>query len=92
MKYFRGFVSMPIEAHVPAITAKAIAVTVAGGYTAANDTLKWLPKSQLRISEPNEVGNAEILIPYWLLKKAGIDFYRIREISRYNGEPEIVER
>lgn len=92
MKYYRGFVSMPIEKYMPACTAKAIAVTVAGGYTSANDAVKWLPKSQLRISEPNDAGHAEILIPCWLLKKAGVDFCRIREISQYNGEPEIVER
>lgn len=92
MKYYRGFISTPIEHYVPAITEKAIAFTIAGGYTTANDSYKWFPKSQIKIGTPNEVGNAEILIPYWMIKKANIDPHRIREIGGYNGEDDIVER
>lgn len=96
-KYFRGWTSLPLEKFFPAVTEKAIAVTIAGGYTDANDRIIWLPKSQLIIGEPNEVGNAEILIPYWLVKqKTNFDpadlFERMREIGKYNGEREIVER
>lgn len=96
-KYFRGWVSLPIEKYFPAVTEKAVALTIAGGYTDANDRIIWLPKSQLIIGEPNEVGNAEILIPYWLVKqKTNFDptdlFKRMREIGKYNGEREIVER
>jgi hypothetical protein len=96
-KYFRGWASLPLEKYFPAVTEKAIAVTIAGGYTDANDRIIWLPKSQLIIGEPNEVGNAEILIPYWLVKqKTNFDpkdlFWRMREIGKYNGEREIVER
>lgn len=92
MKYYRGWITLPLESHLPAVTAKAVAVTVAGGYTGANDFIKWLPKSQIKVGEPNKHGNAEILIPYWLIKKSGIDFNRIREISGFNGEDPVVER
>lgn len=91
-KYYRGWISTPIEKHVPAVTEKAICFTIAGGYTTANDTHEWFPKSQILIGEPNEVGNAEILIPMWLIKNKGIDRRRIREIELYNGENDIVER
>lgn len=95
-KYFRGWMSLPVEKYVPACTEKAICLTVAGGYTTANDRYEWFPRSQIIIGEPNEVGNAEVLIPYWLIKqKSGhaVDFFRrLREIGAYNGEPEIVER
>lgn len=95
-KYFRGFVSLPIEDHFPAVTEKAVAFTVAGGATTANDTYTWFPKSQLMIGEPNEVGNAEILIPYWLIKNKSTNpreyFHRLREVGEFNGEAYIVER
>ena len=96
-KYFRGWTSLPLEKYFPAVTEKAVAVTIAGGYTDANDRIIWLPKSQLIIGEPNEIGNAEILIPYWLVKqKTNFDpsdlFERMREIGKYNGERIIVER
>ena len=81
-----------MERSFPAVTAKAVAVTVAGGYTCANDYHQWIPKSQIKVGEPNEYGNAEILIPVWLLRKKGIDFHRIREINGHSGEPDIVER
>lgn len=96
-KYFRGWITLPVEKYVPSCTEKAIALTVAGGYTTANDTYAWFPRSQVIIGEPNEYGNAEILIPYWLVKQKSnlspIDFFRrLREIGSYNGESEIVER
>lgn len=91
-KYYRGYISTPIEKYVPAVTEKAICFTVAGGYTTANDTFEWFPKSQLIIGEPNEVGNAEILIPMWLIKNKQIDRSRIREIRTVNGEDDIVWR
>lgn len=95
-KYFRGWVSLPLEKYVPNVTEKAVAFTVAGGYTTLNDTYEWFPKSQLVIGEPNECGNAEILIPYWLIKQKSRNpedfFSRLREIGQYNGEHYIVER
>lgn len=96
MKYFRGWVSLPLEKHLPSVTEKAVAFTVAGGLTTANDSFTWFPKSQLVIGEPNEYGNAEMLIPYWLIRQKSsnpVDFYhRLREIEQYNGENEIIER
>lgn len=95
-KYFRGWVALPLERSFPAVTDKAIAITIAGGYTSANDRIEWFPKSQLVIGEPNEYGNAEILIPYWLMKQKSRNpadlFGRMREVEWYNGENEIVER
>lgn len=95
-KYFRGWITLPLESHLPAVTDKAVAITIAGGFTTANDTIEWFPKSQIIIGEPNEWGNAEILIPYWIMKKKRNNprdlFYRMREIEAYNGEDEIVER
>ena len=95
-KYFRGWTTLPLEKTFPAVTDKAIAITIAGGYTAANDTFEWFPKSQLIIGEPNEYGNAEVLIPYWMMKQKSRNpmelFRRMREVEGYNGENEIVER
>lgn len=83
-KYFRGWVTLPLERSFPAVTDKAIAFTIAGGYTSANDRIEWFPKSQLVIGEPNEYGNAEILIPYWLMKQKSrnpVDLFgRMREV------------
>ena len=97
MKYFRGWVSTPVENFLPATTDKALCFTVAGGYTTANDTYRWFPRSQVKIGEANEYGNAEILIPYWLIRKStnmkpDEFFTRLREIGQFNGEDYIVER
>lgn len=96
MKYFRGWISTPVEKFFPAVSDKAICFTVAGGYTTANDTRTWFPKSQIKIGEPNEYGNAEILIPYWLVKQKSpnaVDFFsRLREVGQYNGENFIVDK
>lgn len=88
MKYYKGWITLPLENYLPAVTEKAIAVTVAGGYTTANDTHAWLPKSKVLIGEPNEYGNAEVLIPAWLLREKRIEAGRIREFDLY----EMVER
>lgn len=96
MKYFRGWISTPVERFCPGVTEKAICFTVAGGYTTANDTRVWFPKSQIKIGTPNECGNAEILVPCWLISKkaqnASDFFCRLREIGQYNGADYIVER
>lgn len=78
-KYYKGWITTPIEQYVPKVTEKAICLTVAGGYTCANDTYEWFPKSQIVIGEPNDVGNAEIFIPCWLFRSKSIDASRIRE-------------
>lgn len=78
-KYYKGWITLPIENYVPQVTEKAICFTVAGGATTANDTYEWFPKSQIVIGEPNDVGNADIYIPVWLFRSKCIDAYRIRE-------------
>jgi len=80
-KYYKGWITTPIENYVPAISEKAVCMTVAGGYTCANDTYTWFPKSQIIISEPNEYKNAYVYIPLWLFRKKGIDPQRIRELE-----------
>lgn len=94
MKYYRGWVSTPVEKYLPRVTEKAYCFTYAGGATTANDTYTYFPKSQVKIGKPNEYGNAEILIPLWLAKNKGygFDIHRIRELGWFNGEDEIVER
>ena len=86
-KYYKGWITLPIENYVPKVTEKAICFTVAGGYTCASDTYEWFPKSQIIVGEPNDVGNAEIFIPCWLFKSKCIDASRIRECDFY----EVVE-
>lgn len=96
-KYYRGCIGTPIDKYLPRVTEKAIAFTVAGGYTTANDKITYFPKSQIIIGEPNEFGNAEILIPYWLIRQKSYGnpteyFRRLREVdSPFDGD-EIVER
>jgi hypothetical protein len=96
MTYYRGWITLPLERSVPCVTEKAVAMTVAGGATTANDTFTWFPKSQLIIGEPNEYGNAEILIPCWLIRKKSYKptefFRRLREVNAHSGEDEIVDR
>ena len=93
MKYYRGWVGTPIERYLPRVTDKAYCFTYAGGATTANDTYTYFPKSQVKIGEPNEYGNAEILIPLWLIKNKGNGFdpYRLREVELFNGENPIVD-
>ena len=85
-KYYKGWITTPIENYVPASTDKAIALTVAGGYTDANDEYAWFPKSQIIIGKPNEYGNAYVFIPVWLFKSKHIDPRRIREIECLGDE------
>ena len=89
-KYYKGHITLPIERYLPKVTEKAICLTVACGYTGANDRYEWFPKSQIIISEPNEVGNAEILIPVWLFRSKQISADSIRECD-FNPY-EIIER
>lgn len=82
-KYYRGYTALPFDTE----TEKAIGFTVSNGYFGrGHDSHIWLPKSQVIVGEANEVGNALILIPAWLLDKNNIDFYRINEIRIGNGE------
>lgn len=82
-KYYKGWITLPLETSVPAQTEKAIAFTVAGGYSTANDTLMWIPRSIIRLGEPNEHGNADIFVPVWFVAKNGLQkkMERVREVS-----------
>jgi hypothetical protein len=42
---------------LPRITDKAYCFTRCEGYTSLNDSYIYFPKSQCKLSEPNEVGN-----------------------------------
>ena len=57
-KYYAGYIGIP-EKSLPRVTEKAYCFTVAGGYTCANDTYTYLPKSQCIIEKPNEYGNCK---------------------------------
>lgn len=82
-KYYKGWITLPIDDYVTASTKKAVCFTVAGGYSTANDTKVWVPKSILKIGESNEVGNAEVYLPMWFVVKKGIknQVERIRDID-----------
>ena len=81
MKYYKGWITTPIENYLPRVSKKAIGLTYAGGYTTINDRVIYFPKSQIIIGEPNSAGNAPILIPVWLFKANGLDSRRIREVA-----------
>ena len=82
-KYYKGWITLPIEHHVAAHTEKAICFTVAGGYSTANDTDLWIPRSILKFGEPNEHGNANIYLPMWFVARNGLwkKVERIREVN-----------
>ena len=82
-KYYKGWITLPIEDYVKASTDKAICFTVAGGYGTANDTSVWVPRSILKVGEPNEVGNAGVYLPVWFVAKNGLykTVERIREVD-----------
>jgi hypothetical protein len=81
-KYYKGWCTLPIEDYVRA-TDKAVCFTVAGGATTANDTNMWVPRAILKVSEPNEYGNADVYLPMWFVAKNGLfkAVERIREID-----------
>lgn len=85
-KYYKGFITLPIETSVVGCTEKAICFTVAGGYSTANDTYLWIPRSILKFDEPNEHGNANIYLPMWFVAKNGLwkKVERIREVQFTN--------
>lgn len=82
-KYYKGWITLPIDNYVKATTEKAVCFTVAGGYTALNDTGIWVPRSILKFGEPNEYGNCDIYIPMWYVAKNRLwkTIERIREVN-----------
>ena len=92
-KYYRGWTTVK---ELPKGTEKAIPLTLAKANPLEN-VIIWIPKSQIIIGEPNQYGNAEILIPLWVLYSNGIRFRFktkvFQEIEEYqDGSPNIIER
>lgn len=82
-RYFLGWASTPFHRFFPRETEKAIMVSINLGYWGhGHEGSMWIPKSIMKVSNPNENGNVEILIPYWWVRKTGIERVRnIMEIS-----------
>lgn len=74
-KFVKGWISTPIERYLPNYSDKAIALTY------DNEKVVWFPRSCLKISEPNDVGNVQVSGPMWLIKSKGIDYHKIVEID-----------
>ena len=87
MKYYRALVQ-----EFRAETEKAYAITVFDGFAGRHDDVKWLPKSQLEVGEPNECGWKEVLIPAWLINKNHIKINMVNEFNFENGADYTVER
>lgn len=90
-KYYRGCIRLPIQTE----TEKAIGFTVSSGHFGrGHDSCIWLPKSQVTITEIEDVGDgvtiAEILIPAWLLDKNNINFNRINEIDIFTAQDDVI--
>lgn len=63
-------------------TEKAFYVTIDDGRTLSDGNgHMWLPKSRCEISEPNDIGWCDILVPVWLFTNNRIDYHRVMEIS-----------
>lgn len=63
-------------------TEKAFYVTIDDGrWNSDRNGMMWLPKSKCEISEPNEVGWCDILVPVWLFTNNRVDYHRVLEIS-----------
>ena len=81
-KYYKGWTTYPVEDYISG-SEKAWRFTVAGGYTRANDESLWIPKSIMKVGEPNEVGNVSIYLPLWFVAKNQLykTVERIREVE-----------
>lgn len=77
-KYYFGWTS---KEAIECGTEKAWLATYSGGYTRANDEDIYIPRSIMRVDEPNEYGNVRVFIPVWFFKKNLIAYYKIREID-----------
>lgn len=69
MKYIQGMMGYPISQHVPVETEKAWGFTERRGYTTIKDQTRWIPKSVLKIGEPNGNGWVEVMIPLWFVAR-----------------------
>lgn len=63
-------------------TEKAFYVTIDDGrHSSDRNGHMWLPKSRCVISDPNELGWCDILVPLWLFVNNRIDYNRVCEIT-----------
>lgn len=79
MKYLKGRVYKDTVSNG---TPKAFYVSIDDGRhsTERNDHM-WIPRSKIEVSEPNEVGWCDILVPLWLFTNNRIDYHRVCEIT-----------
>ena len=73
MKYYKAFCTLPLDRYINC-SEKAYCFTVANGYTKSNNERLWIPKSIVKVSDPNEVGNVYLYLPMWFVAKN--DIYR----------------
>ena len=93
-RFYLGWTSTPFNRYFPRETEKALMVSVDLGYMGSgHDGSMWIPKSIMKVSEPNENGNVEILIPYWWVAKNRYyeTIRKIREIDFLAGALRIEE-
>lgn len=64
---------------------KAFAFDYCTGYTKREPI--WIPRSICGITEPNDVGNKYVNIPFWFFKKNLYDYRKFA--ARYMGRIEI---
>lgn len=63
-------------------TEKAFYVTIDDGrYKSDKNGVMWIPKSRCEVSEPNDIGWCDILVPVWLFTSNRIDYHRVLEIN-----------
>lgn len=87
-KYFKGWISSPVERYLPRVTEKAVAFTYLSKHGAADGRLVYFPKSQVVFDDVNDVGNIAVYIPCWLFKSKNLD---PRQLDEFNSDGDIVE-
>ena len=66
-------------------TEKAFYVDIDDGRTNSDrNTHFWIAKKLCQISEPNDCGWCDILVPVWLFTNNRVDYHRVRDIN-WNG-------
>ena len=66
-------------------TDKAFYVEIDDGrWTSDRNGYFWISRKLCEISEPNECGWCDILVPAWVFNKNRVDYHRVRDIN-WNG-------
>lgn len=78
-KYFVAYSQLPLEDHVPYRSEKAIGLSVAGGYTTANDTMIYISRKLIKHDERPMYRNGQPLNASEVLNgsKHPDDVYRV---------------